>query len=58
MTTAASARYDVPCSFCGAKAFEPCRSIKTRRVTDTHSARIHDYYSLRSLVYPSLRLRA
>ncbi|HET6916638.1 MAG TPA: hypothetical protein VFH56_11165 [Acidimicrobiales bacterium] len=37
---APSARYGVPCPTCGAKADEPCRTRKTRRVTDTHVARI------------------
>lgn len=40
MSAAVSAQYDVGCPRCGAQAFEPCRSARTRRVTDTHAARM------------------
>lgn len=43
---AASAQYRVECSYCGAKIGEPCRTLKTRRVTDTHVDRIHDWFQL------------
>lgn len=36
---AASARYGVACPTCGAKPDEPCRAVRSGRVTDTHSAR-------------------
>lgn len=40
MSRAASAQYPRPCSTCGAGSREPCRTLTTGRVTDTHIARI------------------
>lgn len=37
---AVSARYPNSCSTCGAKPYEPCRSLRTKRVTDAHQPRI------------------
>jgi hypothetical protein len=31
--------YREPCTKCGAKVGEPCRTLGTRRVTDVHKAR-------------------
>lgn len=39
MSGATSAQYGVPCPTCGAGPYAPCRSLTTRRVTDTHAAR-------------------
>lgn len=30
-----------PCTKCEAQAGDPCRSLTTGRVTDTHTARLH-----------------
>lgn len=49
MSKAASAQYDVTCPKCLARPKEPCRSLRTRRVTDTHLARI-------DAAYPSTRV--
>lgn len=46
--TAASAKYGVFCPKCGAAAEEPCRSLSTHRVTDTHAARIRLYWRERN----------
>lgn len=40
MSAAISARYGVACPICGAGPNEACRTLKTKRVTDTHKARI------------------
>jgi hypothetical protein len=40
MSTAASSRYTVTCPSCNAEPGEPCRTLKTGRVTDTHTHRI------------------
>jgi hypothetical protein len=37
---AVSAQYGAPCATCGAAPYEPCRTRQTRRVTDTHDARL------------------
>jgi hypothetical protein len=37
---AASAQYDVICPTCGAFPRDPCRTLTTGRVTDTHAARM------------------
>jgi hypothetical protein len=37
---APSARYGVACPTCKAAADQPCRTRGSRRVTDTHAARI------------------
>jgi hypothetical protein len=39
-STAPSARYGVACPTCKAAADQPCRTLTTGRVTDTHAARI------------------
>lgn len=39
-STAPSARYGRPCKTCKAAADQPCRTLTTGRVTDTHAARI------------------
>lgn len=38
---AASDRYFKVCPVCGAGSYKPCKTIKTRRVTDTHLPRIN-----------------
>lgn len=43
--SAASARYGVPCSTCAAGADDPCRSLVTGQVTDTHVARLKAYWA-------------
>lgn len=40
LSHAPSARYGVPCPTCHAAPDQPCRARTSRRVTDTHSARI------------------
>lgn len=40
MSKARSALYPTGCGFCGAAKGEPCRSLTTGRVTDTHADRI------------------
>lgn len=32
--------YKIPCVVCGAPPFQRCRTLKTRRVTDTHMRRV------------------
>ena len=44
-STAASAQYRNVCLVCHAPGLSPCRTLKTRRVTDTHKARIDAAYS-------------
>lgn len=51
MSSHISATYGVPCEKCGAKSDEPCRSLTTRRVTDTHLAR-RNAYGMRLRMYP------
>lgn len=43
-STAVSAQYNVTCPTCQAAPKAPCRSKITRRVTDTHRARIDAAY--------------
>ncbi len=40
MSGAVSAQYPTGCDTCGAVVGDPCRSLTTGRVTDTHKARI------------------
>lgn len=40
MSRAASAQYGVPCPTCKAGQDDPCRTLTTGRVTDTHVSRI------------------
>ncbi len=40
VSNAASARYRNVCPKCKARSFEPCRTLKTGRVTDTHLSRV------------------
>jgi hypothetical protein len=40
MSKAVSAQYPRPCPTCGAEPYQPCRSLTTGRVTDTHHARL------------------
>lgn len=42
---AVSARYVNPCSKCLAKAYEPCRSLTSGRVTDTHLVRVQEQFT-------------
>lgn len=44
---AASAQYAATCPRCSAKPKEPCRAIKSGRVTDTHIARIEANYRVK-----------
>lgn len=44
MSKAMSARYGVACPTCGVAPNEPCRARKSKRVTDTHAARIAAAY--------------
>ena len=46
MSRSPSAKYGVPCGTCGAGADEPCRSAVTKRVTDTHAARLKLYWKV------------
>lgn len=46
-STAPSTRYPAGCPTCGADVGQPCRSLRTRRVTDTHKARIGASYPSR-----------
>lgn len=39
---AVSAQYRRPCPTCKAKPLEPCRTLRTGRVTDTHMARLSE----------------
>lgn len=48
MSTHISAQYGVPCPKCEASADEPCRSLTTHRVTDTHAARRSAYWRKRN----------
>lgn len=45
MSGAVSAQYSVMCPICKALPFAPCRTLITRRVTDTHLARIDVAYN-------------
>lgn len=49
MSNAVSARYQNPCGKCLAKAYEPCRTLTTGRITDTHRIRIDEQFT-RTLV--------
>lgn len=48
-STAVSAKYPVACPTCHAKIKQPCRSMTTNRVTDTHQARIDAAYPSHTL---------
>lgn len=39
-STAYSAQYRASCPTCKAESFMPCRTLKTKRVTDTHAGRV------------------
>ena len=41
---APSASYGVECDTCGAGSEDPCRSIKSHKLTDTHQARINAWW--------------
>lgn len=41
---APSAHYGVPCTTCNVAYNQPCRSRGSRRVTDTHRARVDLYW--------------
>lgn len=47
MSKAASSRYTVPCRACGAEPQQPCRTLASGRVTDTHQSRIFDQHQHR-----------
>ena len=40
--------YPNQCPTCGAEPNKPCRTLKTKRVTDTHLARIDARYSAKT----------
>lgn len=42
MSSAVSAQYPHGCTTCGAGPRQPCRTLRTGRVTDTHLARIQN----------------
>lgn len=39
------------CPTCGAEPRKPCRTRKTKRVTDTHSARLHSQQTVHSVTF-------
>lgn len=47
-SSSVSAQYPTGCTTCGAVRGQPCRSLRTRRVTDTHIARINAAHALRA----------
>lgn len=49
MSKAVSARYRNVCPKCKAKSYEPCRTLKTGRVTDTHMQRVQNQFNARTV---------